>query len=85
MERQLEFPAASKARITTVLVPISNGICAALQSLVPTEVPLPAEPFCQVTRVTATLSPAVPDTAIVGSDVCRLVPKGDAMLSVGGV
>ena len=50
-----------------VLRPDTRGI-AALHAVVPVAVPLPPVLFCQVTRVTPTLSLAVPLTVILPSE-----------------
>ncbi len=59
-ERQAEFPAASWARSTTVLVPTSKGTSPVFQLDVPVATPELPKEVDHVTRVTPTLSAAVP-------------------------
>ena len=63
------LPAASLAVKVRVLVPTESGMLLTDQLLVPLAVPLPPRSLLQVTRVTPTLSPAVPLTVREGFPV----------------
>jgi hypothetical protein len=66
MDRQLVFPAKSRARTTTLLVPMYNGT-SAVQFVVPVAVPdLPVE-VVHVTLATPMLSLAVPASLILAA------------------
>ena len=69
---QLELPAASYARTTTVLVPTSSGAVAD-QAVVPEATPESPVESDHFTDATPTLSPAVPLTTIDASEVDRIV------------
>ena len=67
---QLLLPAASKARIVTVLIPVNNGTDTD-QVLVPEAVPAPPKLLAQVIARTPTLSVAVP--VMVTVDVLTVI------------
>ena len=81
--RQPELPAASKARIVTVVFPINSGT-AADQLAVPDAMPeLPLD-VLQATETTPTLSEAVPAIVIEDLYTETMVDPGDTILSDGG-
>ena len=82
--RQLEFPAASKARTVTVLAPLSSGI-EADQEVVPLAVPLAPKLVAQVMLVTPLLSLAVPRSAKVAAAVVAVPVEGEVRVTVGAV
>ena len=82
--RQLEFPAASKALMVTMLEPVIKGITAD-QLVVPAAVPDWPRFVDQVTCVTPTLSLAVPAKAMEVALVDTEVAPGVLMVNVGGV
>ena len=82
--RQDVFPAASLARMVTVLFPISVGTVAD-QAAVPLAIPDFPKLVLQVTRATAILSAAVP-LSVTELALVDIVPlDGDVMVSAGGV
>ena len=82
--RHAEFPAASNARTVTVVLPTRSGT-AADHLVVPDAVP--ASPFevDQATRITPTLSLAVPLTAMAADEVATIVSEGTRICKDGGV
>jgi hypothetical protein len=84
--RQETFPEGSAARTVTVVFPIRTGTVAD-QLVVPVATPEVPKLVAHVTRLTATLSLAVPlmvtDAAVV--DMVAEAEEGDPILSVGGV
>jgi hypothetical protein len=78
------LPAASRAVIVMTFAPVTSGIPAALQLVVPVAVPLPPRSLDHVTWVTPTLSAAEPLKRIV--DAVMVVPVvGVAIDTVGRV
>ena len=65
--------------------PLSNGMSAHTQLVVPTAVTLPPLEFSHVTDSTPTLSDEVPVNAIAAPDVETLVSMGDVIVRVGAV
>lgn len=78
------FPAASVARMRTVLDPTNKGIVA-LHCVVPIAFPAPPVLVDHVTEVTPTLSLAEPLKTIDDAEVEIEDEDGEAMVSEGGV
>ena|SRR6185436_6711753 len=82
--RQATFPAASPARMITVLFPMSRGTVAD-QTAVPLAMPEAPKLVLQFTCVTPTLSLAVPFSIAEGTEVDMVAVDGEVTVSAGGV
>src|SRR3989440_148957 len=78
------LPAASVVVTVSTFVPACSTMPLAVQLVVPLAVPLPPRLLAQATRVTLTLSDAVPASVTVDAFVVYAA-AGDVMTTLGGV